>query len=310
MMPNKVLLSLATVALFAATAKADSYSFESTNSWLNVSEDIVVDSAINNPTQRIISLGDLNPTSVRITGAMTNLICNASAPANTVFSDREKGLPQASITATTEGWYGWHCTGASAGEWVALTGLAAPAESGDYLVNIEFKDGYVRYGIGAEPTWASNDWITNAMNFASITKVGFAGYGTFTNYCGMAVKTVTVTAADLPKDVSAAQAETNATLDNGLTVSQTVLLGLNSASTKPFTAPVQTTESGKLGFTIGNVVSENVKGYVTYKVEEYSDAACERPTGNKSNETAAGDQAEMNAVSDGVRYYKIKIKFQ
>ena len=128
-MTNKMLLSLATVALFAATAKADSsYSFESTNSWLNVSEDIVVDSAINNPTQRPISLGNLNPTSVRITGAITNLICNASAPANTVFSGSEKGLPQASITATTEGWYGWHCTGDSAGEWVPLTGLGTPNE--------------------------------------------------------------------------------------------------------------------------------------------------------------------------------------
>lgn len=309
-MTNKVLLSLATVALFAATAQADSYSFESTNSWLNISDDIVVDSAINNPTQRTISLGDLNPTSVRITGAITNLILNAAAPAAYTGT-----LPQASITAVDaepDYWYGWHCT-SEGGEWVALTDLDAPAEGNDYLVNIEFKDGYVRYGIGAEPTWASNGsdgWITNAMNFASITKVGFAGYGTFTNYCGMAVKTVTVTAADLPNNVSPAQAASNATLDNGLTVSQTVLLGLNSASTKPFTAPVQTTESGKLGFTIGNVVSENVKGYVTYTVEEYSDAACNSPTGNKSDETAAGDQATMNAVSDGVRYYKIKIKFQ
>ena len=309
MMPNKVLLSLATVALFAATAKADSYSFESTNSWLNVSEDIVVDSAINNPTQRTISLGDLNPTSVRITGAITNLICNASAPADTVFSDSEKGLPQASITATTEGWYGWHCTDASAGEWVELTGLGAPNEGSDYLVNIEFSESGVRYGIGAEPTTWSG-WQTNAKGFKTIANVGFAGYGTFTNYCGMAVKTVTVTVDELPEGVTAEDAGRNATLDNGLTVSQTVLLGLNSASTKPFTAPVQRTEPGKLGFTIGNVVSENVKGYVKYTVEEYSDAACKSPTGNKSDETPAGAQATMNAVSDGVRYYKIKIKFQ
>ena len=308
MMPNKVLLSLATVAFFAATAKADSYSFESTNSWLNVSEDIVVDRAINNPTQRTISLGDLNPTSVRITGAITNLICNASAPANTVFSGSEKGLPQASITATTEGWYGWHCTDASAGEWVALTGLAAPDENSDYLVNIEFSESGVRYGIGAEPTTWSG-WQTNAKDFKTIANVGFAGYGTFTNYCGMAVKTVTVTVDELPEGVTAEDAGRNATLDNGLTVSQTVLLGLNSASTKPFTAPVQTTDSGKLGFTIGNVVSDNVKGYVTYTVEEYNDAECTVGTGNVSAETAAGKQATMNAVSDGVRYYKIKIKF-
>ena len=305
-MTNKVLLSLATVALFAATAKADldSYSFESTNSWLNVSKDIVVDSAINNPTKEAISLGDLNPTSVRITGAITNLIRNASEPANDVFGNV---LPQASITATTGGWYGWHCTGASAGEWVPLTGLAAPAESGDYLVNIEFKDGYVRYGIGAEPTWASNDWITNAMDFASIANVGFAGYGTFTNYCGMAVKTVTVTAAELPEGMSGGLDDSAV---NGLTNKQTIQLGLPSVAEKPFTAPVQTTEPGKIGFAIGNVVKEGVKGYVTYTVEEYSDADCKSPTGNVSAETAAGEQATMDAVSGSVKYYKIKIKFQ
>ena len=305
-MVNKVLLSFTMVGLLAATAKADSYSFESTNSWLNVSKNIVVDTAINTPTQETISLGNLNPTSVRITGAITNLILNAAAPAAYTGT-----LPQASITAVdanVDSWYGWHCT-SEGGEWVELTGLVAPNEGSDYLVNIEFKDGYVRYGIGAEPTWASNGWITNAMNFASITKVGFAGFGTFTNYCGMAVKTVTVTAEELPQNVTAEQAASNATLGNGLTVSQTVLLGLDSASTKPFTAPVQTTDSGKLGFTIGNVVSENVKGYVTYTVEEYNNAGCEGNPVNVSAETAAGDQATMDAVSDGVRYYKIKIKF-
>ena len=306
-MTNKVLLSLATVALFAVTAQAD-YSFESTSNLFNESENIAVDRAISDPrleTIELAAIANLNPTSVRITGAITNLILTAETPANTVFAG--SAMPQAAITATSSNWCGWHCTGASAGEWVALTGLDAPNEGSDYLVNIEFKDGYVRYGIGAEPTWDSNGWITNAMNFAIIANVGFAGYGTFTNYCGMAVKTVTITT--LPDGVTPEEAGSNAELDNGLTVSQTVLLGLNSASTKPFTAPVQTTEPGKLGFTIGNVVSENVKGYVTYTVEEYNDAECTDGTGNVSAETAAGDQATMNAVSDGVRYYKIKIKF-
>ena len=299
-MTNKVLLSLATVALFAVTAQAD-YSFESTNSWLNVSENIVVDRAINNPTQRPISLDNLNPTSVRITGAITNLILNAAAPAAYTGT-----LPQASITAVDAGsWYGWHCTNASAGVWVELTDLGAPAEGYDYLVNIEFKDGYVRYGIGAEPTTWS-EWQTNAKDFKTIANVGFAGYGTFTNYCGMAVKTVTVTAEELPEGMSGGLDDS---AGNGLTYKQTIQLGLPSVAEKPFTAPVQTTEPGKIGFAIGNVVKEGVKGYVTYTVEEYTDAGCTVPTENVSAETPAGDQATMNAVSDGVRYYKIKIKF-
>ena len=310
-----MLLSLATVALFAATAKADSYSFESTNSWLNVSKNIVVDTAIDTPTQEPIQLDDLNPTSVRITGAITNLICNASAPADNVFSDSENGLPQASITATSAGWYGWHCTNASAGVWVELTDLDAPTEGYDYLVNIEFSESGVRSGIGAEPTTWS-EWQTNAKDFKTIANVGFAGYGTFTNYCGMAVKTVTVIAdaEHLPEGMTITSAGDLDTVlegegQNGLTKRQTIQLGLPSVTAKPFTAPVQTTDSGKLGFTIGNVVKEAVKGYVTYTVEEYTDAGCTVPTENVSAETPAGDQATMNAVSDGVRYYKIKIKF-
>lgn len=305
-MTNKVLLSLATVAFFAVTAQAD-YSFESTSNLFNESENIAVDGAISNPRLETIELAaitNLNPTSVRITGAITNLVLNAAAPAAYTGT-----LPQASITAVdaeSDYWYGWHCTGASAGEWVALTDLDAPAEGSDYLVNIEFKDGYVRYGIGAEPTWASNGWITNAMNFASITKVGFAGFGTFTNYCGMAVKTVTVTTEESPEGMSGGLDDP---AGNGLTNKQTIQLGLPSVAEKPFTAPVQTTEPGKIGFAIGNVVKEGVKGYVTYTVEEYTDAGCTVPTENVSAETAAGDQATMNAVSDGVRYYKIKIKF-
>ena len=308
-MTNKVLLSLATVALFAVTAQAD-YSFESTSNLFNESENIAVDRAISDPrleTIELAAIANLNPTSVRITGAITNLILNAAAPAAYTGT-----LPQASITAVDaepDYWYGWHCT-SEGGEWVALTGLGTPVESNDYLVNIEFKDGYVRYGIGAEPTWASNGsdgWITNAMNFASITKVGFAGYGTFTNYCGMAVKTVTIEAGALPSGVTEVQAASNETLGNGLTVSQTVLLGLDSATTKPFTAPVQTGD-GNLGFTIGNVVRENVKGYVTYTVEEYSTAECTGEPSNRSLETDAGDTATITAP-DTVKYYKIKIKF-
>ena len=313
-MTTKTLLSLATVALLAA--QATKYSFESTSNWFNAPVDITVDTAINNPNQVDISLDSLatlNPTSIRITGAITNLIRNATTPANTVFDDSAKGLPQAAITATSSGWCVWHCTDTEEGEWVELRGLAAPAENGDYLVNIEFKDGYVRYGIGAEPTWdpnGSDGWITNAMNFAQITKVGFGGYGTFTNYCGLAVKTVTIDTTELPEGMTIVDADDlNNSAGNGLTKKQTIQLGLPNVTTKPFTAPVQTTDDDTIGFTIGNVVGEKVQGYVTYTVEEYSDPACTASTHNTSAETDAGAQATM-AVPNGVRYYKIKLNFK
>ena len=340
-MNSKVMLSLATVALFAATASA--YDFETAKSWLSVDADsadvnaapwdktalsggtvstegstVDVDTASANPLKYALSgvLSNIpaGKETISITGELKGLVLNAEAPAPFTGT-----LPQAAITAVdaaTDYWCAWHCTGESAGAWVQMTG-ATPVEGSDYTVTIEFKAGYVRYGIGATPTWLTHTadfvtdedgWMLNAKTFGALNAVGLAGCGSFGDFGGMAVKTVTIDT--LPTGVTAEEYDTNPDkeLANGLTTRQTVLLGLESASIKPFAAPVQTTDSNTLGFTIGNVVKGNVKGYVTYTVEEYSDAACTSKTGS-SAETDAGEQATITAPSE-VKYYKIKINFK
>ena len=331
-MPNKVLLSLATVAFFAATAKATTV--ETTNSWFttaavavnwtgdgvvvsNGTDVVCVDTAADNAATNSISAMPSGVSNVRITGRIANLCLNASVPA-----EYSGTLPQASITAVdgdTDAWYVWHCTNPTQGAWVQMTG-ATPEEGNPYGITIEFKNGYVRYAV--DGTWLTNNenqWITNAQDFAAITKVGLAGFGQFGKVAGLTfesfevnVNTETLTDAGFSaEDAETILAGLNEKGANGLPRWQSLVLGLNPtiATEKPYTAPVQTA-NGNIGFTIGNV---NTDKYITsdatvsFEVEEYSDAACTERTDTSSVSANAGSTAEV-AAPNGVKYYKIKIK--
>lgn len=327
MMSNKVLLSLATVALFAATAQATNYAVETTNSWFTTVADadnwtgegvvvtngtdvVCVDTAADNAATNSISAVPTGVSNVRITGRIANLCLNASVPA-----EYSGTLPQASITAVdeaTDAWYVWHCTNTTQGAWVKMTGATAPVENGNYNITIEFKNGYVRYAVGN--AWLENNansWITNAQNFAAITKVGLAGFGQFGEVAGLTFESfeVTVSDADLTKygidkagDVAT---QLNERGSNGYPKWQSIVLGLKDSVSQPYLAPVQNTDPGKVTLSLGGVSPK--EGYnVTYEVETYNSLGGERQA---TTETInAGGTVDVTPDNSAVKYYKIKIK--
>ena len=352
-MTNKVLLSLATVALFAATAKADSYQTESSTNWVTVTAASAVipdatgdtwvipssgrasrtgsyidtDTGVADPLKYILSGVDaLGPTTIRITGQIQDIVLHASAP------DPYSGaiLPQAAIGATASAWYAWHCTAAQEGSWVEMTGVAAPNENDDPVITIEFKANYVRYGIGDTPTWLtcnevtdSNGWMDNAKTFTDISAIGLAGYGHFGDINGFAVKTITINTTDavLTAAIDAGKfaAITEENIDQKaegatLTRRQAIILGMDSEKTEPFVAPVQTSgvNAGNLGFKIGNANIGKYgadAAYTTFEVYELDSLNDDTPTQKASAEAGGTAYVPTPSVEDGVKYYKIKIKF-
>ena len=331
-MTNKVLLSLATVALFAATAQATTV--ETTNPWFTTEANaanwtgegvvvsngtgvVCVDTAADNAATNTISRVPTGVSNVRITGRIANLCLNASVPA-----EYSGTLPQASITAVdgaTDAWYVWHCTNTTQGAWVQMTG-ATPEEGGAYNITIEFKNGYVRYAVGK--AWLENNansWITNAQDFAAITKVGLAGFGQFGEVAGLTFEsfdiTITpsdedfvskydldITGASTPDQVKAAL---DAVGDNGYTKWQSIVLGLKDSASQPYIAPVQNTDPNKVTLSLGGVSPK--EGYnVTYEVETYDrlDGDMKETTGTIN----AGGTVDVTPDNSAVKYYKIKIK--
>ena len=340
-MTNKVLLSLATVALFAATAQADEprYVVETTNSWFAVdaSENdlttnwsgaertkettfIKVDTPVATPAKYATGVAP-SATRLRVKGHIENLVCSASAP--TVFP--ADSMPQAAITATNNVWFAWHCTNDTAGAWVEMSG-STPVENADYDVTIEFKENQLRYGVGSSWLTAAlitdgNGWMSSATNYTKVAAVGLAGYGTFGDFSGLSFEEFDVvvdasafSAMDIttdgktPAQISAALNEKGT---NGLTKWESIVLGLKSASTKPYTAPVQTS-GNTLGFTIGNVDTSKygaTGATVTFDVVECNSDGSDEQTIEEAtaNNVAAGGTATVTAPS-GVKYYKIKVK--
>ena len=355
-MTNKVLLSLATVALFAATAKAASYQTESSNNWVTVTAASAVipdasndtwvipssgrasrtgsyidtDTGVADPLKYILSGVDaLGPTTIRITGQIQDIVLHASAPAS--YSGAT--LPQAAIGATASAWYAWHCTTAQEGSWVEMTGVAAPNENDDPVITIEFKANYVRYGVGATPTWLTHTgddvtdasgWMTNAMTFTAMNAIGLAGYGHFGDINGFAVKTITIDTTDeaLSAAIAAEKfaAITGENIDQKaegatLTRRQAIILGMDSETTEPFVAPVQTSgvNAGNLGFKIGNANIGKYgadAAYTTFEVYELDSLDDATPTQKASAEAGGTAYVPTPSVEGGVKYYKIKIKFQ
>ena len=339
-MTNKVLLSLATVALFAATAKADetAYVVETTNSWFavdasendlttnwsgagitNETDLIKVDTPVATPAKYATGVAP-SATRLRVKGHIENLVCSASAP--TVFP--ADSMPQAAITATNNVWFAWHCTSDTAGAWVEMSG-SIPVENGDYDVTIEFKENGLRYGVDsswltAESVTDANGWMLSVTNYTKVAAVGLAGYGTFGDFSGLSFEEFEVvvdnsafSAMGIDTD-GKTSAEISAALNengtNGLTKWESAVLGLEDSSTKPYTAPVQTS-GNTLGFTIGNAEIGkygDTGATVAFDVYECSAdgtvSGSSKATGNADN----GYTATVTPDNSAVKYYKIKVK--
>ena len=348
-MSTKTLLSLATIALFAATAKATQYSSDSTNDWFavtassaelstekgwtvpsdgeaGVGSTINVDTAAADPLKYTLPTEKLNATGIRIDGTISGIVLNASAP--TAY-ESGTGVPQAAMVAVQGGnWYVWHCTDTDAGEWVA-TSTSSPTEGATCYVAIEFMAGYVRYGtatsLSAEPTWFTptdceeGGWISNKKTFTAMTAIGLAGYGSFGDFGGLVVKSVTIdtTSEALAAAITAgkyttAALESDTPQENGLTAKQSVMLGLPSQITKPIPAPTQIAESGYLGFTISNANPSEygASSYATLEVYEVATPGA-TPDGEPAATAVVGTPAKVAApkANDGVKYYRVKINF-
>lgn len=324
MMSNKVLLSLATIALFAATAQATDYVVETTNSWFRTVADagnwtgegvvvtngtdvVCVDTAADNAATNSISRVPTGVSNVRITGSIAKLCLNASVPA-----EYSVPLPQAAITAVdeeTDAWYVWHCTNTTQGAWVPMTIATAPVENSSYNITIEFKNGYVRYAVNG--TWLTNNanqWITNAQNFAEITKVGLAGFGQFGEVAGLTFESfeVTVSSGDLTKYGIDGEGDVAAQLDapgaNGYPKWQSIVLGLKDSASQPYLVPVQNTDTGKLSIELGGVAPQT--GYIVdYAVEEVA-----TPNTAMSSSPTYDSPTSVDLNAGAVKYYKIKVK--
>lgn len=341
MMSNKALLSLAMVALFATTAKADTTTVvETTNNWFAVdastndlttnwsgadrtreSNLIKVDTAVATPAKYATGVAP-SATRLRVKGHIQDLVCNASEP--TVFA--ADSMPQAAITATNNVWFAWHCTSDTTGAWVEMSG-STPVENSDYDVTIEFKESHLRYGVGsswlthtADSVTDENGWMSSATNYTKIAAIGLAGYGTFGDFSGLTFEefevvlpAASVDAVKTAMEIAEITSETlNTKGANGLTVWESIVLGLDAPTTKPYTAPVQT-PGNTLGFTIGNV--DTSKYGATGATVTFDVVACNQ---DGSGETVIDQESAKNVAAGGtatvtpdpanVKYYKIKIK--
>lgn len=343
-MSNKFLFSLAMTGLLVATAKADdtTTTVESTNLLFSVTAastnipatdtapwdiptsgtasrtgtTIDVDTAASDPLKYAGTFS--GATRYRVTGKMT-VTLNASVPDNNVFGETS---PKAALVAVAGSpnnkWYGWN--GAS---WVDLSSgiTTAPAEGTSYNVAIEFfvanSKLNIKYTVGSLSQTLEHSSDTELPSGAF--SVGLAGYGSFGDFAAIGYEEfeVVVPAANVDAVKKAMQISeiTSETLNNkgsnGLTVWESIVLGLESPSTKPYTAPVQTSGDA-LGFTIGNVDTDKygaTGATVTFDVVECnSDGSGEKAIeGSSANNVAAGGTATVTAPS-GVKYYKIKIK--
>lgn len=340
-MSNKFLFSLAMTGLLVATAGADGTTtrVESTNLLFSVTASsatisgspwtsptsgtanrtgstIDVDTAASDPLKYAGTFS--GATRYRVTGKMI-VTLNAAVPADTVFGETSPKAALVAVADSPNKWYGWN--GAS---WVYLSSVIenAPVEGNSYNVAIEFfvetSKLNIKYTVGSESQTLEH-YSDNAL--PSAFSVGLAGYGSFGDFAAIGYEEFEVTVPDAaftamaidttgktPAQISAALNEKGT---NGLTKWESIVLGLESSSTKPYTAPVQTSGDA-LGFTIGNVDTGKygeTGATVTFDVVECdSDGSNEQAIDQASaKNVAAGETATVTAPS-GVKYYKIKIK--
>ena len=332
-MTTKTLLSLATVSLLAFAAKA--YTVETTNSWFSVdaaSENlsngkwtgsptkpesrIVVDTEAGSPVTYTPSEVLPTATRYRVKGNMT-VTLNAGVPA--VFTVAPKAALVA-VAGGTNKWYGW-----DGDSWEDLSAsiTTAPVEGTSYDVAIEFfvenSQLKIKYIVGTQSATVT----ASGSTLPTLTYVGLAGYGSFGDFGALGFDSFEVTigesevadvktAMDIAEITPAALNEKGA---NGLTKWESIVLGLPNAATVPYTAPVQTGEANTLGFTIGaaEIGKYNASG-ANVTVEVYSSDTANGTFTTVQGQTAGGSGNNYTATvapdSTGVKYYKIKIKFQ
>lgn len=261
-------------------------------------------------------------TKYRIDVKIKKLIVNASVSSLPTTVEGFGGTyPYASIAAVNDSgnkWYGW-----DGDSWEQLTGITtAPTENGSYDVVIEFfvesNQLKIKYAVGTESHTLQR---ASANALPPLTRIGFAGCGQFQNFSGSGVKstfsvetTKTVdeltTAGLIIKDGQTVAQALNDTGANGLQQWQSLALGINptSATTKPYTAPVQTggENAGKLGFAIGNYGTPSVTMPVSFTVYELDSLDDNTPT--EKGTAVAGGTALVDAPNE-VKYYKIKVTF-
>ena len=346
-MVNKVLLSLATVALFAATAKATGYEVVSTNAWFTaggstdskwtatasgttnwVGGTVTVDSAANDPL--VYAPAAATADGYRIKANVKFTYC-ASAPSDVPSCGADPVAALGALAIANGTWYGVQC-GESA-EWVPLYGAAVPSDNSEAVdVTLDFKTNgvqkLVRYTVGTTVLTNASGvaWLTRGRDSANVTKVGIAGYGELASLSGDTVSyfeiTTTATAEDLvaagiidDEETPVTEAVLNETGANDLPKWQSLVLGLNASdsTSKPFVAPVQTGNANTLGFTIGN--AEIGKYGATGATVTFDVVACNQDGSGEividqasAKNVPAGGTATVTPDSTGVKYYKIKIK--
>lgn len=333
MMSNKVLLSLATVALFAATAKADAtgYTVESTNSWFSItaaSEDfsagwsstpsiedslIKIDTTADAPvkyTPANDSPVQDKPTATRyrVTGSM-EVTLNASVPAADVFGETVPKAALVAVAGDPNKWYAWQ-TNAVSGTWVEMSGHT-PIEGTTYTNTIEFTSTTVSYkvnGTQLETAGESPSSTLDTVEGTSIASVGLAGFGSFGDFSAVGYEEfeVTVSDADLAKygidSEKDMAAELNAPGANGYPKWQSIVLGLKDSASQPYLVPVQNATTDTLSIKLGGV--NLAEGYtVSYAVEEVA-----TPNTAMSSSPNYNSPTSVNLDAGAVKYYKIKIK--
>lgn len=213
-MSSKIMLSLATVALFAATASADT-TVETTKDWFTVdaSEEefesgwsgsesrsvvgglIKVDTKFESPAIYTPATAP-SATRYRVSGSM-KVTLNAAVPANNVFGAT---VPKAALVAV-EGdpnkWYGWN-----GDSWEDLSeGItAAPSEDhAAYDIAIEFfvenSELKIKYVVGSESKTLTH---VSATTLPTLTQVWLAGYGSFGDFGAVGYEEFEFVVADDP----------------------------------------------------------------------------------------------------------------
>lgn len=328
-MNSKTILSLAIVAIssvaMATTVGSTNELFtavagsvDTQHSPLSEIDDDVQSISLPNGITKVLISGTITPT------------CNAETPVIGDLVTVSDKYPQAALAAYNNVWYGWHCTAAngSTGAWSPITGSVA-TEDVPNSVKVEFKNGWVTYTVPSVASFA----LTNYCDFTSISKLAFSGYGSYAAFKGLTVSEIQITfdtSADDYAEVTkmlgeGGEANLNVINDttsggNGLTKWETLALGLESNSTKVYTAPVQTS-TDRLGFALGNAFKKSygLKGAnVTYTIEESANGIDFVPAKMYSAESGGSTAScadkdhdvYVAPPSSGVKYYKIKIKIQ
>jgi hypothetical protein len=319
-MNSKIMLSLATVALFAVAAEATTVDVESTNFWFTATMDVVSEGWVTpsgvatNITDGIaVDTSATDPliytnTTVMADGyrvkARVKFVENATLPS---VPSNNNATALGALTVYDGKWYG-----VSDDSWVPLFGTSDPTDGTSYNVTLEFKTNdvaRVRYLVDGVALTNSSGvaWINRGRQYATVSKFGVAGYGDITSLSADTVSffEITITGEALSAyDIDATTDALNAVGGNGLPKWQSIVLGI-PFDTKPYFAPIQNADANKIAFTYGNVDPDkyHTGASVAFDVLSMDSIGA---AGTFVTNSVAG-VAEVTAP-DGVKYYKATIR--